>query len=142
MCADYLASKHGGQRGNLITRIHARRIQKFFRHYRNGRNSIVESECQVKVLPLPEPIHLPKTTNDLLIQAKLCLDNKIIDDCESRHRRRHRHHRHRKNPTTELPIYLTNKSKEEENISTEQRRPTLAKSNICLTTMDQQENEP
>ena len=118
---------HGGQRGNLLTRIQARRIQRFFRE------NIAKDDRKVESLPVLKPIITRMTTNDLLIQAKACLDNKILDD--------RRRRRRRKDTTTESTIYLTNKSQEKGEHSAEQRRHTFGKSRTMLTTMHREEDD-
>ena len=55
-CAEFLLEEYGGQRGNFLATIFVRRIQRFFRRYRRNKTQL------------------------LLIQAKICLDNKRIDD--------------------------------------------------------------
>lgn len=120
--------KQGGQRGNLFTRIQARRIQRFFRrNYGKDDRKVDES------LPVLKPIASRMTTNDLLIQAKACLDNKILDD--------RRRRRRRKDTTTESRIYLTNKSEEKGHNSVEQRRQTFVKSRTMMTTMHHDDDQ-
>lgn len=120
---------HGGQRGNLLTRIQARRIQRFFRE------NIAKDNRKVESLPVLKPIIVRMTTNDLLIQAKACLDNKILDD------RRRRHRRRKDTTTTESNIYLTNKNQEKGEHSAEQRRHTFVKSRTMMTTMHREEDD-
>jgi hypothetical protein len=59
---------HGGQRGNLLANILARRIQKTYRQYKLRRNNLI------KTMKDSSNQHI------LLKQAKLCLDNKKLDD--------------------------------------------------------------
>ncbi|CAF1385548.1 unnamed protein product [Adineta ricciae] len=90
-CADYLVSKYAGQRGNLLASIYARRIQKCYRQYELQKKLSVPNQesspskttdgsseeiMKTKILPTK----LPKSKNTLLKQAKLCLDNKQLDD--------------------------------------------------------------
>ncbi|CAF3820120.1 unnamed protein product [Adineta steineri] len=137
-CAEYLVLNHGGQRGNLLAHIYARRIQKFIRKYKIRKPSIADqrrklfartaqtNKKSLKVeIPISNSITKPipsiKSTDYLLSQAKICLDNKIIED-----------------RLTKLKVnsskYLINTSKEENNVS--QRRHLFAKSKTTMTSMN------
>lgn len=81
---------HGGQRGNLIVQIFARRIQKFFRQYRRRKYSLASQRRQIFAKTTQQTLHkLPymsravpivHTPERLLTQAKICLDNKHVED--------------------------------------------------------------
>ncbi|CAF1099861.1 unnamed protein product [Rotaria sordida] len=133
-CAEYLVYNHGGQRGNLLAHILARRIQKYFRQYKmkkplienqqrktlnkifrtnnnnnNNRNSFISenlsSQSTNKLISTKNP------TDHLLNQAKLCLHNKIIDDqCKEL-----------KINSSKSQIYLINNSKEEKQTAKQRR---------------------
>ncbi|CAF1202832.1 unnamed protein product [Adineta ricciae] len=94
-CAEYLVYNHGGQRGNLLANIFARRIQKFFRQFKrikfsnaNQRRKLFAMSIQTPtnktndspVQPVMISIPLSQSQNHLLNQAKICLDNKEIED--------------------------------------------------------------
>ncbi|CAF4599735.1 unnamed protein product [Rotaria sp. Silwood1] len=151
-CAEYLVYNHGGQRGNLLVHILARRIQKYFRQYKmkkilienqhrktltkisstnknnNNRTSSLSeyssSQSIVKLIPTK------KSTEYLLNQANLCLHNKIIDD----------HFKELKIKTSKSQTYLKNTSKEEKHTA-QQRRHIYAESKTTITSINHSDDK-
>ncbi|UJR36642.1 hypothetical protein I4U23_029360 [Adineta vaga] len=88
VCVDYLVSKYGGQRGNLLANIYARRIQKYYRQYKSRKNVLIthqndssskqNNDSLKKINKIP--LKTSKSKNILLKQAQVCLDNKKLDD--------------------------------------------------------------
>ncbi|CAF1123820.1 unnamed protein product [Adineta steineri] len=123
-CMKYLIHKHGGQRGNLLANIYARRIQKYFRQYKVRKNSLVinREKSTPKIINNPSKQStniLTKPKNVLLKQAQLCLDNKKYDDLKK---------------TRSLNFQpLTKNSLVLDEINAQERRRVFAKSKTTIT---------
>ncbi len=127
-CAEYLVYNHGGQRGNLLAQIFARRIQKFFHQYKIQKNSqaqiIFVKTAQIKVNNKFIPTR--NSIDHLLNQAKLCLENKRIDD-------------RLKTNSNKFQTYLAKSTKEEETTSIK-RRQNFIKSKTTMTAMNRRDD--
>ncbi|CAF3394398.1 unnamed protein product [Rotaria sp. Silwood1] len=84
-CTKYLVYTHGGQSGNVLANIVARRIQKYYHQYKLQKSSLVteEENCnfQIKNDSFKQTINhslIPSknSKSDLLKQSKLPLDDK------------------------------------------------------------------
>ncbi|CAF1081414.1 unnamed protein product [Adineta steineri] len=123
-CMKYLIHKHGGQRGNLLANIYARRIQKYFRQYKVRKNSLVihREKSTPKIINNSSKQStniLTKPKNVLLKQAQLCLDNKKYDDLKK---------------TRSLNFQpLTKNSLVLDEINAQERRRVFAKSKTTIT---------
>ncbi|CAF3287761.1 unnamed protein product [Rotaria sp. Silwood2] len=146
-CAEYLVYNHGGQRGNLLANILARRIQKYFRQYKmkkilienqhrealtkmpetNNRNSsISEDSSSQSTLKLNSA---KKSTDHLLNQAQLCLHNKITDD----------RFKEFKINSSKSETYLINNSKKEKHTA-QQRRHIFSESKTIMTSVNRSDD--
>ncbi|UJR09487.1 hypothetical protein I4U23_013725 [Adineta vaga] len=139
-CAEYLAYNYGGQRGNLLANIFARRIQKFLRQSKRNSCSIADQRRKLfarnsqpidKKSNNSSPIHSVKKiipivqSQDILLkQAKICLDNKRIED---RLKQSKKH-------SSRRASYLLDSAKEE-NKSIEERRQQFAALKTMTTSL-------
>ncbi|CAF3420324.1 unnamed protein product [Rotaria socialis] len=148
-CAEYLLSNYGGQRGNLLANIFARRIQKSFRQYKMKKSSI-ENEHQKQLVVTNQTdtnrnssaseelssrsnirkISIIKSTNHLLNQANVCLHNKMIED----------HFKELKINIPKLETYVSNSSKAEKH-SARQRRSLFAESKGTMTSINRSDDQ-
>ncbi|CAF2064495.1 unnamed protein product [Rotaria magnacalcarata] len=148
-CAEYLLSNYGGQRGNLLANILARRIQKSFRQYKL-KKSLIENEHQKQLVMTNKTntnrnsstseelssrsnirkISTIKLTDHLLNQANLCLHNKMIED----------HLKKLKINVPKLETYLSNSPKAEKR-SARQRRSLFAESKGTMTPINRSDDQ-
>ena len=106
-CAEYLVSNYGGQRGNLLASILARRLQKSYRQY------------QTRIKANGKPIDTASNKHALLKQAQLCLDNKKLDD------------------RTKIKSLNSQPSISIDDNNAQDRRRAFAKSKTAITTINQ-----
>lgn len=80
-CAEYLSSHYGGQRGKLLCNIYIRRIQKHYRKYKKEKKDVITTrQGKIPFKSRSVSLHQIAPRHILLKQAKICLDNKKIDD--------------------------------------------------------------
>ena len=74
--------RHGGQRGNFLAKIYARRIQHFYRHYRHRKSEAAPARRKSSIAGYSSEaiIRLIRSRDQLVNQAQLCLENKRVAD--------------------------------------------------------------
>ena len=74
--------RHGGQRGNFLAKIYARRIQQRYRKYRQRKSEAgqVRRKSSLAGYSSEAIIRLIRSRDQLVNQAQVCLENKRVAD--------------------------------------------------------------